>query len=226
LVNTTPEVYRCPPGDDVFCFLRFELRRIERGGSMSDHDAFAERGRALEEEYFRKKDRELVEKMRRTAAADQARGDLSKQTGVSDPSVLAELQELGFTADTVILLPLMPLLEMAWAEGGVTPAERQMLVSLARSRGIAEDSAADRQLNAWIAARPAPEVFTKSARLISALLDSGAPAANGLTADQLVKYAEQIASASGGLLGLPIRSVSMEERDLLARIAEDLKGRR
>jgi hypothetical protein len=31
---------------------------------MSEHDAFAERGRALEGEYFRKKDRELIEKLR------------------------------------------------------------------------------------------------------------------------------------------------------------------
>lgn len=192
---------------------------------MSDHDAFAERGRALEEEYFRKKDRELVEKMRRAAAAEQARGDLGKQTGISDPGVLAELQELGFTGETVILLPLMPVLELAWAEGGITAAERQMLVSLARSRGIAEGGAADRQLTAWMAERPAPDVFAKAARLISALLESGAPAAKGLTADQLVKYAEQIASASGGLLGLPIRAISIEERNLLTRIAADLKTR-
>ena len=193
---------------------------------MSDHDAFAERGRALEEEYFRKKDRELVEKMRKAAAADQARGELSKQTGFSDPALLAELQELGFTADTVSLLPLVPVLELAWAEGGITAAERQQLVSLARTRGIAEGTAADTQLTAWMATRPAPEVFAKAGRLISALLDSGAPAAKGLTADQLVKYAEQIAAASGGLLGLRIRAVSMEERDLLTRIAGELKARK
>jgi hypothetical protein len=193
---------------------------------MSDHDAFAERGRALEEEYFRKKDRELVEKMRKAAAADQARGELSKQTGLSDPALLAELQELGFTADTVVLLPLVPVLELAWAEGGITPAEHQQLVFLARTRGIAEGTAADRQLTAWMTTRPAPEVFGKAARLITALLDSGAPAAKGLTADQLVKYAEQIASASGGLLGLPIRAISLEERDLLTRITNDLKARK
>jgi hypothetical protein len=193
---------------------------------MADHDAFAERGRALEEDYFRKKDRELVEKMRKAAAAEQARGDLSKQTGVTDPAMLAELQELGFTADTVILLPLVPVLELAWAEGGITPAERQMLVSLARSRGINEDSAADSQLTIWMTTRPAPEVFAKAGRLITALLSSGAGVARGLTAEQLVEYCEQIASASGGLLGLPIRAVSMEERDLLTRIAGDLHARK
>jgi hypothetical protein len=192
---------------------------------MSEHDAFAERGRALEEEYFRKKDRELVEKLRRSAAADQARGELSKQTGLSDPALLAELQELGFNANTVSLLPLVPVLELAWAEGGITAAERQLLVSLARNRGIAEGSAADGQLTAWMATRPAPEVFAKAGRLISALLASGSGVAQGLTADQLVAYCEQIASASGGLLGLPIRAISLEERNLLSRIAGDLKTR-
>ena len=192
---------------------------------MSDHDAFAERGRALEEEYFRKKDRELIEKLRRAAAADQERGELSKQTGVNDPVLLADLQEIGLTADTVVLLPLVPAVELAWAEGGITPAERQLVLSLARSRGITEGSAPDRLLNTWMASRPTPEQFAKARRLLSALLDSGAPIAKDLTADQLVKYCEQIASASGGLFGLPMRAISMEERDLLSRIAADLKSR-
>jgi hypothetical protein len=190
---------------------------------MSDHDSFAERGRALEEEYFRKKDRELIEKLRRASEADQARGELSRQTGVTDPAMLADLEEMGLTAETVSLLPLVPVVELAWAEGGITPAERQLVLSLARSRGIAEGSAADVRLNSWMASRPSPEQFAKATRVMSALLDSGAPVAKDLTADQLVKYCEQIASASGGLFGLPFRAVSMEEQALLARIAGDLK---
>jgi hypothetical protein len=192
---------------------------------MSDHDSFAERGRALEEEYFRKKDRELIEKLRRASEADQARGELSRQTGVTDPAMLADLEEMGLTAETVSLLPLVPVVELAWAEGGITPAERQLVLSLARSRGITEGSAADVRLNSWMASRPSPEQFAKATRVMSALLDSGAPVAKDLTADQLVEYCEQIASASGGLFGLPFRAVSMEEQALLARIADDLKTR-
>jgi len=193
---------------------------------MSDHDAFAERGRALEEDYFRKRDRELIEKLRRTAAADQTRGELSKQTGVTDPELLKDLEELGLTADTVALLPLVPAVELAWAEGGITPAERQMVLTLARRRGIAEGSAPDRLLGSWMDSRPTPEQFAKARRLMSALLDAGAPVVKDLTAEQLIEYCEQIASASGGLFGLSLRAISGEERDLLTRIASDLKGRR
>jgi hypothetical protein len=140
---------------------------------MSDHDAFAERGRALEDEYFRKKDRELIEKLRLASQVDQARGELSKQTGLTDPAMLADLQDLGLTADTVSLLPLVPVVELAWAEGGITPAERQIVVSLARGRGITEGSAADARLNAWMASRPSPEQFASTRHI--AHPDSGAP---------------------------------------------------
>src|SRR5688500_15225444 len=107
---------------------------------MPDKDAFAERGRSLEEEYFRKKDRELIEKMQHAARDEQARKDLGAKTGLQDPELLKELQSLGFTPETVSLLPLVPVVQVAWAEGGVTSAERAGIIKLARSRGIAEGS--------------------------------------------------------------------------------------
>jgi hypothetical protein len=190
---------------------------------MTDKDSLGERGRALEEEYFRKKDRELVERMRRAAESEQARTQLGQTIGISDPALLQDLEELGFTAETVALLPLVPLLQMAWAEGGVSGAERALIVKLARSRGVADGSAADRQLNAWLETRPDEAVFARAGRLIRAVLDTGAAGAGGLTADDVVQQAERIAAASGGFLGLG--RISADEKALLARIAQDLKGR-
>jgi hypothetical protein len=189
---------------------------------MPDNDAIRERGRSLEEDYFRKKDRELIEKMRRAAAAEDARKDLSSKTGLHDPELLQELEALGFTPETVALLPLVPVVQMAWAEGGVTDAERKLLIQLARARGIMEGGVADRMLAEWMERRPGPQVFERAMRLVRAMLAApGQDAA--LTADELVKYAEDIASASGGIFG--INKISSEERALLASIARDLKSR-
>jgi hypothetical protein len=193
---------------------------------MSDHDAFADRGRALEEEYFRKKDRELVEKMKRAAAEESARTEMGRATGLSDPALLTELQELGFTPETVSLLPLVPVIEVAWAESGVTPAERDLIVKLARSRGIDDASPAGRQLKEWMSDRPDSVVFERAGRLIAAMLNSSSDEVRrGLTTDDLVAYCEQIAAASGGIFGTALRSVTSEERALLSRIASDLKTR-
>jgi hypothetical protein len=99
-------------------------------------------------------------------------------------------------------------------------------VKFARSRGIDEHSAADEQLTQWMASRPNAVVFAGARRLIAAMLSSGASEAAGpLTATDLVAYCEQVAAASGGLLGLRIGSISQEEKALLSRIASDFKTR-
>lgn len=191
---------------------------------MTDKDTLATRGRALEDEYFRKKDRELIERMRVAAAASEARGLMGEKTGLTDPEMLEELETLGFKPETVVLLPLVPVVEMAWAEGGVTAVERQLIVKLARARGVDEGGAADRQLSDWLDHRPGEHVFRHATRLIRAML--AAPGHEDLTVDDLVTHCESVADASGGLLGLGIlRRVSPDERRLLATIAAELKGR-
>jgi hypothetical protein len=191
---------------------------------MTEDNPLADRGRALEEDYFRKKDRELIEKMRAADAAAKARRDLGASTGVGDPALLDELQALGFTPETVPLLPLIPLVRVAWAEGGVSPEERKMIVDLARARGIAAGSAADRQLADWLDRQPSESVFTRAMRLISAVMSGQFTNASSLSADDLVKYCEEIAAASGGVFG--IGKVSSEERKLLSSIAAELKAAR
>jgi hypothetical protein len=191
---------------------------------MVEHDAFHNRERGLEEEYFRKKNRELMEKMRREKADEQAWQALQASTGVTDPEVIRELQALGFTPDTVKLLPLVPVIRVAWAEGGITAVERRAIVKLARARGIDEGSAADQQLTDWLAKCPPEDVFTRAIRLIAAILDSPAQTQVGVTADDIIKECETIASASGGIFG--IRSISIDERELLASIQSALKQRR
>ena len=191
---------------------------------MTEDNPLADRGRALEEDYFRKKDRELIEKMRAADAAANARRDLGASTGLSDPALLDELQALGFTPETVPLLPLIPLVRVAWAEGGVSAQERKMIVDLARARGIATGSGADRQLADWLDRQPSEAVFTRAMRLISAVMSGQSANTASLSAEDLVKYCEEIAAASGGLLG--IGKVSSEERKLLASIAAELKAGR
>jgi hypothetical protein len=187
---------------------------------MIDHDSLHERGRALEEEFFRKKNQELVEKMKQRERDAEVLRDIAARAGVDDPEVVRELQKLGFTPETVGLLPLVPLVQVAWADGSIAEAEREKIVDLARSRGVVDGSAAYVQLQAWLADRPSWEVFDGARRLIRAVVDAPGGETK-MTVDELVAYCEEIASASGGLFGL--RKISAEERDILTSIATQLK---
>ena len=189
---------------------------------MPDDNPLSERGRSLEEEYFRARDRELIEKMRRAAVAEEARQQLRARSGLQDPELLEELESLGFTPDTVGLLPFVPLIQVAWADRDVNDAERKLIIRLARARGITEGSTADMKLNDWLENRPSDDVVARATRLVRAVLDSSGGQGT-MTADDLVKYCESIAEASGGIFGL--NRISPEERSVLGALAAELKSR-
>jgi hypothetical protein len=189
---------------------------------MSDRDAFAERGRALEEEYFRKREQELIEKLRQRAAADATRQQLSEQLGVADEEIVRDLQALGYTPETVSLLHILPLVQIAWADGGVSDRQRTLIIEAARARGIKAGTLADAQLAEWLTARPPERLFDRTLRAIRAILESRPAAAREASRRDLLSYSTAIAQASGGVLGF--RAVSPEERALLARISSELES--
>lgn len=190
--------------------------------SVTDRDAFAERGRSLEEEYFHRKEREVIDKMRVRAAGEEQRRLLGEKAGVADADVLRDLQNLGYTPETVMMLYLVPVIQTAWAEGGVSERERALIVKAARSRGITEGTPCDQQLNMWLGTRPSDEMFEKSLRAIRTILQAQPQDVREASEKDLLSLATAIASASGGIVGF--RSVSDEERQILAHISDELKN--
>lgn len=189
---------------------------------MPDERPLGDRGRSLEEEYFRRLDREGLDRARRLSALANQRRQLEELTCLPQAEVEA-LQAHGFTPETIALLPLIPLVQMAWAEGGVSDAERTIVVQFARARAIPEGSVADQKLAAWLSDPPRTEVFADASRLLAAMLGAQGSVAKGFTADELVKQCERIAAASGGVLGFG--RIGVTERVLLTTIERDLKGR-
>lgn len=188
---------------------------------MPNNNPFEDLKRSKEEEYFRKKEQELIEKLRRRAALQEERRQMAETSGITDEDVLRDLQELGYTRETVSLWHLVPLLYVAWIDGDVTRQERERLLELARARGIPDDSPAYQQLVDWINHRPPREFFEGTLRAIRHLVRSLPAEAQEACRRDLVSCATQIAEASGGLLGLT-SSVSKNERELIERFAAEL----
>ena len=185
---------------------------------MTDKEVFGDRRRALEDEYFHRQERELMEKLRQRGLEDATRRGMSERTGVADEEILRDLQALGYTPETVMLLHLVPLLQMAWAEGSVSDSERDLILEAARARGVDKDSAADRQLAAWLTDRPSEELFEKTLRAIAAILQLRPLEERDASEKDLVTRLTAIASASGGILGFG--KVSPQEQEVLARITQ------
>jgi hypothetical protein len=188
---------------------------------MADKELFGDRRRTQEEEYFRKRELELIEKLRQRREEAAARKELGERVGVADDEILQDLQALGYTPATVMLLHLVPLVQMAWAEGDVSARERELIQQAARAHGIPADSEADRQLASWLATRPSDEFFERTLRAIPAILEGRPAGERAAGGRDLLSYCSEIAAASGGILGFG--KVSDEERQLLARISQELE---
>jgi hypothetical protein len=143
---------------------------------------------------------------------------------VADEGILKNLQELGFTPDTVMLLHLVPLLQMAWAEGGVSDRERDLIVEAARAHGIEKGSAADQQLTTWLAQRPSDALFERALGAVAAILQARTSDERESSQRDLVSRLTSIASASGGILGFG--KVSAEEQRVLTRVSEEIERAR
>src|SRR4029079_15649875 len=98
-----------------------------RRRSLTHSDGITDHVRGREEEHFRKKDRELIEKLRKADADAKMRRALEPENRNHDPSMLEELRALGFPPDTIPLLPIVPVLQVAWAKAGISTAERTLI---------------------------------------------------------------------------------------------------
>lgn len=188
---------------------------------MANDEALPGRRRALEEQYFQKREQELIEKLRKRAEEAAGRRRLAEKTGLADEEILQDLQALGYTPETVMLLHLVPLVQVAWAEGSVSDGERDLIIQAARVRGVEPGSAADRQLAEWLATRPSDAFFDRTLRAIQAMLQSRPPEEREASRRDLLAYCSAIASASGGILGFG--RVSEDERQLLTRLTNELE---
>jgi hypothetical protein len=191
---------------------------------MSEKDVFAQRKTGLEEEYFRKKEQELLEQIRRRTALQSRREELAEATGIADEEILATLREMGYTRETVELLHLVPLVQVAWASGSVTPRERELVLRLSEWRGVRKDSPAWEQLNNWLDERPSDNFFLKTLRIIRRLLDSQTMKEQVTGRTDLISFCIRIANASGGFLGIGSK-ISEGEQTALDQIVEELNRR-
>jgi hypothetical protein len=190
------------------------------------NDAFKDRERGLEEEFFRKSDAQLLEKMREKARLDEVASELAKTLQVENPDLLRRLMDLGVVKGTGAAVLLAPLVQVAWAEGSVTDNERATVLRLAGTRGVEAGSPADAQLREWLVHRPSDALFQAAIDVIKAGLSHLTPKEREDRIHAYVNACREVSEASGGLAkALGIGSgISTEEKSVLDHVSAALRS--
>jgi hypothetical protein len=173
-----------------------------------------DRGRSLEDEFFRREDKRLIEQLNALKAVEVTREALSKASGITAPAVLDKLIELGIRAETVAALSIVPLVEVAWADGAIDPKERRAVLERA---GVSHDSTAGTLLATWLDRRPDPKLLTAWTHLVQAMSQQLGPEEAARLKTGLLERARAVAGASGGTFGLGSK-ISSAEAAALAKL--------
>jgi hypothetical protein len=182
-----------------------------------------DRKKALEDSFFAKENEKLLEQLRAKQRKKAARDGLAEVSGVSDPAVLDQLVELDIEPVTWTAISLIPLVEIAWADGRMDEKERRAVLAAAEANGVFVDSPSHALLQGWLERRPDGRLFqTWGEYIVHLCAKLGEPEKQRLKAEILGR-ARSVAEATGGILGMG-NKVSPEEAVILAELEKAFEG--
>jgi hypothetical protein len=185
---------------------------------MADNQhILGERGKTLEDEFFRKEDARLIEKLRELKAKEATREELSRISGIKNTAILDRLIQLGVHAETLVALSIVPLAEVAWADGAIDAKEEQAILDRAAKSGVTPGSTSYDLLKSWLERRPEPRLLTAWIHMVQGINENLTPEQVEALRAGLVERARAVASASGGVLG--VGKISSAEAEMTTRKA-------
>ena len=133
-----------------------------------------------------------------------------------------ELVHLGVGQENYRVLAILPLVQIAWADGVVQPAERALIMSALEKLNVSSPSAT-MIVDSWLKHEPSLRYLTRGRKLLTELVRRTSGVGDSLTSetlDDVVELCESVANAAGGVFGWG--AICMEEREALSEIANAL----
>jgi hypothetical protein len=172
----------------------------------------------LEDQFFARQDAVLIEQFHKLEAMERTQRVLAEVSGITDERVLRHLVDLGLSPDLLATLALVPLVEVAWADGEVQEAERKAILEGAASAGMVRGAVDYVLLEQWLKQRPPEALLDAWLHYVRALRQDLTPEESWKIKQQFMSRARTVAEAAGGLLGL--FAISKEEQAMLDRMTK------
>jgi tellurite resistance protein len=115
------------------------------------------------------------------------------------------------------------LVEVAWADGDVSHAERAAILHIAKQRGVEPGSADHRQLLNWLDHRPPEDIVRTALEAIRIGISVLPPAEKEQRISAIIKACKNVAEAGDWLSGLlQLEGISRDESAVIAAICRHL----
>ena len=128
--------------------------------------------------------------------------------------MLAHLVSLDIRSDTLTALTLVPLVQVAWADGEVDEKERSAILDAAEQVGVHKGSPSANLLADWLMFKPDREILQAWREYVDALSATLPTDEAKKLRKSLLMLSQAVAEASGGVLGFG-HKVSAAEKAVL-----------
>jgi hypothetical protein len=132
--------------------------------------------------------------------------------------------------EKIAALALAPLVEVAWADGHVTPAEREAVLEAAKALGLGQRSEFCRStLRRWLTEAPPTEALEQWRRLLASTLTESTSRPARKARSRLLGEAVKVAKMDGldfsqGPVADAAAGITEEEQRVLDELAAALEG--
>jgi hypothetical protein len=171
---------------------------------------------SFEEIFFAKQDAKVLAQLREERERKAAVESLARASGIDDSDLLERLVALGIDARSWTALSLVPLVEIAWADGSIDEKERAAVLAAASEHGLHRTAPGYVLLENFLRNRPDAALFASWGGFVTELAAELPPAEREELRSRVVERARKVAASAGGILG--IGSISDAEKRVLAAL--------
>jgi len=187
---------------------------------MLTQSAQPTRGTVVEEAFFYKVDRELIELLGERLQREEKIRLLANATGIRDQKHLELLADSGFELSTLHFI-WVPLILVAWADGNAEKIEKKAIADILGSKGISQETISRVIAHDWFRKKPTEELWEIWAEFSAATSASLNPSIYNELIDEIVRLCRLVADASGGFMGLG--KISTTETQAIDRVIRTLQ---
>lgn len=173
---------------------------------------------ALEDQFFKTQNEELVKRMKAAAKANATKEELKRLTGIENEHVLDAMVKLNVGPAATVVMSVLPMVEIAWADGAVDEKERKLILEEAGRHGLKQDSEGALVLARWLDEKPDASWGPLWTSYVTELSHALSAEDRALLKSEVLGHAQRVASASGKVMGLG-SGISKAERAVLDRLA-------
>jgi hypothetical protein len=170
----------------------------------------------LESAFFHPEDAKLVSKLAELRNMEDTKQALSDVSGIKNDRILGKLVALKVRPEIAAALVVVPLIEVAWADGKVDDKERAAVLAKLADSGVKKGGIEHEIAQSWLLRRPKPQLLEAWTHYVEGLVKPMSPTEREALRTELLNGLTAVAEASGGFAG--IRKISASESEMVAKL--------